>query len=271
MGRRNKTHLCGPLESSVYVSKIGALTGICSLLLLYYGFRRNGFLRHHHHPEQLTEMEIIAQHRTAKENKFLDLTRTTSEIRVINIVPIGFSNSKSSGFFDMSKRSVDQAVGEYEAMPNATKEHSTFLFHSFDMMRDGDTSISYTADIFDACNYLASSTNINTLHIYNEIQATQHLDLISASIKVRQFIEAVVHVRLSLEETDERDALRKKRMPYKTESLKFRNRMQGSKLQLNLFVSDVHVSLYHAVLQWVLGLTPSLDDFVVLSVEVSNE
>jgi hypothetical protein len=265
MGRRNKTHLCGPQDASVQVSKWGALSGICSLLLLYYCFRKDGFLRHHHHPNGLTETELTALYRTEKENKFLEITRTAGDIRSINIVPVGFSNRKSSGFYELSKRCIDQAVEEYEAMPNVTKEHSTFLFHSFDMMRDGDDTTH--SSLFDAVTHLATTraSSISHLQVYNEILSTSHLDLISAALKVRQFIEAIVYVRLSLEASTDDSSNKQRKNPYNG---KLRNKIQGSKLQMNLFVADVHVALYQSVLMWVLALAPSLDDFVVYSVEV---
>ena len=269
MGRRNKTHLCGPQDASVFVSKMGATVGLCSLLLLYYCFRQDGFLRLRHSPQPLPH--TLTQTKKT-QNKFFDITQTLSEIRSITIVPIGISNSKNSGFYEMSRMGLDRAVNHYEEMPNATKSHSVFLFHSYDMMSEGpDVAVDmHTVDmhteqvrVFQAASHLTSTSSVNEMQVYDHIQSTQNIDLLSASLKVRQFIEAIVHVRLSLQASEETNTKR----PYNN---KLRSKLIGSKLQLNFYVPDVHVALYQSVMTWVLGLSPAVTDNVVYSVEVSQ-
>jgi hypothetical protein len=108
----------------------------------------------------------------------------------------------------------------------------------------------------------SAAASVTDLQIYDQIQTTRQLDLISASLKVRQFIEAVIHVRLSLQAAQESTPKR----PYNN---KLRNsKLIGSKIQVNIFVSDVHAALYQSVMTWVLALSPSVEPYVVCSVEV---
>jgi hypothetical protein len=170
---------------------------------------------------------------------------------------------------------LDRAVSHYEEMPNATKSHSVFLFHSYDMMSEGvgpgpgpgpDVAVDvYTEQVrvFQAASHLTSTSSVNEMQVYDHIQSTQNIDLLSASLKVRQFIEAIVHVRLSLQASEETNTKR----PYNN---KLRSKLIGSKLQLNFYVPDVHVALYQSVMTWVLGLSPAVTDNVVYSVEVSQ-
>jgi hypothetical protein len=217
-------------------------------------------------------MEKAALYRTENEKKFLEISRASSDIRAVNVVPVGYANSKTSGFYELSKRSLDMALKEYEEMPTETKAHSVFFFHSFDMMKEGVPSDkSHGLTVFDSTSHISASgstTTVSEIQVYDQVISTQRLDLISASLKVRQFIEAIIHVRLSLESSE-------KPPPgtgigtISSNNGKLR-KLIGSKIQLNVFVADMHVALYQSVLSWVLGLSPSLERHVVSSVQVGS-
>ena len=265
MGRRNKTHLCGSSGASARVSRLGALSGLSALILLYLCFRRDGCLRHRYDGETVTEEEKIELHRSKAQLKFSEIIRSTDEVRIINIVPMGFSNSKSSGFHELSRRALDQAIGEYEDMPFEFREHSVFFFHSYDSARDDIEEVSSSISPFSVSSSLVKDPRVNRFQIYDQVRASQHNDLITSLLTVRRFIESVVHVRVSLESSgQEMEKSSKKTIN------KLRSRLKGSKIQLKVFMSDIHADLYRDALTWVTTLAPSLDDVVVISFEVGS-
>lgn len=266
MGRRHKTHLVGPSQSGSFVSKVIILSGLLSLLLLYLCTKRDGLFSRKEHGG-FTEEEMINLLRSERENEIAQITRSSVESHTINVLLLGKENIRHSGFHDLSETSVQQAIDDYNSMPNVSKSHSVFFLHSYDLLQEADlvedASKSCLGRVYPALTHLQTTEAISAdVQVYDETLSTQETDLLKSMLKLRMFISSLVYVRLELETPAKK----------KLHTSNLRNKLLGSKIKLNVYVADFHAELYHDTLIWLLELSPSLDNFVTVTInKISSE